>query len=93
MCLRRRGTYLVAGRVVPAWLVQSQPGACPPEFCHRRGAAVVGSAGISRGILDLAPSKVTHVVAIFDKREKADLSWAERKSVAALVRRLKEEAS
>jgi hypothetical protein len=37
--------------------------------------------------------KVTHLVAIFGKREKADLSPAERKAVAALVRKLKEEAS
>ena len=43
--------------------------------------------------LDLAASKVTHLVAIFGKREKADLSRAERKAVAALVRKLKEEAS
>jgi len=43
--------------------------------------------------LDLAASRVTHLVAIFGKREKADLSPAERKAVGALVRRLKEEAS
>jgi hypothetical protein len=41
--------------------------------------------------LDLAASKVTHLVAIFGKREKSDLSPAERKAVAALVRKLKEE--
>jgi len=43
--------------------------------------------------LDLSAAKVTHLVAIFGKREKADLSPAERKAVAALVRTLKEEAS
>ena len=43
--------------------------------------------------LDLGASKVTHLVAIFGKRENADLSPAELKAVAALVRRLKEEAS
>ena len=43
--------------------------------------------------LDLAASKVTHLVAIFGKREKADLSPVERKAVAVMVRRLKEEAS
>jgi hypothetical protein len=43
--------------------------------------------------LDLMASNVTHLVAIFEKTEKADLSPAERKAVAALVRRLKEEAS
>jgi hypothetical protein len=32
-------------------------------------------------------------VAIFGKREKSDLSPAERKAVAVLVRQLKEEAS
>jgi len=42
--------------------------------------------------LDLAAAKVTHLVAIFGKREKSDLSPAERKAVATLVRRLKEEA-
>ena len=42
--------------------------------------------------LDLASAEVTHLVAIFGKREKADLSPAERKAVAALVRRLKEDA-
>ena len=42
--------------------------------------------------LDLAGPKVMHLVAIFGKREKADLSSAERKAVAVLVRRLKEEA-
>lgn len=41
--------------------------------------------------LDLATSKVTHLVAIFGKREKADLSPAERKAIAALVSTLKEE--
>ena len=43
--------------------------------------------------LDLAAVEVTHLVAIFGKREKADLSPAERKAVAALVRTLKEEGS
>jgi hypothetical protein len=43
--------------------------------------------------LDLAAAGITHLVAIFGKREKADLSPAERKAVAALVRTLKEEAS
>jgi hypothetical protein len=41
--------------------------------------------------LDLAASKVTHLVAIFGKREKSDLSPLERKAVATLVRKLKEE--
>ena len=43
--------------------------------------------------LDLAAAHVTHLVAIFGKREKVDLSVAERKAVAVLVRKLKEEAS
>lgn len=41
--------------------------------------------------LDLAASGVTHLIAIFGKREKSDLSQAERKAVAVLVRTLKEE--
>jgi hypothetical protein len=41
--------------------------------------------------LDLAASKVTHLVAIFGKREKSDLSPLERKAIATLVRKLKEE--
>lgn len=41
--------------------------------------------------LDLARRQVTHLVAIFGKREKADLSPAERKQVARLVASLKEE--
>jgi hypothetical protein len=36
---------------------------------------------------------VTHLVAIFGKREKVDLSPSERKAVAGLVRKLKEEES
>jgi hypothetical protein len=42
--------------------------------------------------LDLARRGVTHLVAIFGKREKSDLAPDERKQVALLVRRLKEEA-
>ena len=41
--------------------------------------------------LDLGARKVTHLVAIFGKREKTDLSTAERREVAALVGRLKKE--
>ena len=66
-----------------------------------RGSVWLGQRQVRRGkrgglrvyYLDLAAPKVTHLVAIFGKREKADLSPAERKAVAALVRRLKEEAS
>lgn len=43
--------------------------------------------------LDLPHRAVTHLVAIFGKREKADLSPAERSAVAALVKKLKEETS
>jgi hypothetical protein len=60
----------------------------------------VGQRGVGRGkrggvriyYLDLPRRGVTHLVAIFGKREKADLSPAERKLVAALVKRLKEES-
>ena len=42
--------------------------------------------------LDLPRKGVTHLLAIFGKREKADLTQAERRAVAAMVRQLKEEA-
>ena len=42
--------------------------------------------------LDLPRRGVTHLVAIFGKREKGDLSPTERKAVAALAKRLKEES-
>jgi hypothetical protein len=41
--------------------------------------------------LDLPRVWVTHLVAIFGKREKSDLSVAERKAVNKMVRTLKEE--
>lgn len=58
-----------------------------------------GQRSVSRGkrggarvyYLDLPERGVTHLVAIFGKREKDDLSMDERKAVAALVRALKEE--
>jgi hypothetical protein len=59
----------------------------------------VGQRAVGRGkrggarvyYLDLPERGVTHLVAIFGKREKDDLSPSERKAVAALVRTLKEE--
>jgi hypothetical protein len=48
--------------------------------------------GVRVYYLDLPRRGVTHLVAIFGKREKADLSQAERKAVAALVKRVKEES-
>lgn len=47
--------------------------------------------GVRVHYLDLPRRGVTHLVAIFEKREKADLSRTERQAVAALVRQLKEE--
>jgi hypothetical protein len=47
--------------------------------------------GVRVYYLDLPRRGVTHLVAIFGKREKSDLSRAERQAVAALVRQLKEE--
>jgi hypothetical protein len=41
--------------------------------------------------LDLAARHVTHLVAIFGKQQKTDLSTAERREVAVLVGRLKKE--
>ena len=59
----------------------------------------VGQRSVRRGkrdgvrvyYLDLPRRGVCHLVAVFGKREKADLSAAERRAVAALVQRLKEE--
>jgi hypothetical protein len=50
------------------------------------------SGGVRVYYLDLPRRGVTHLLAIFGKREKTDLSPAERKVVAALVKRLKEES-
>jgi len=41
--------------------------------------------------LDLQRRAVTHLVAIFGKREKTDLSPAERRQVAEMVKELKKE--
>jgi hypothetical protein len=41
--------------------------------------------------LDLPRRGVTHLLAIFGKREKADLTPAERRQVAALVKELEKE--
>lgn len=49
--------------------------------------------GVRVYYLDLPRRGVTHLVAIFGKREKSDLSPAERRIVAALVKQLKEETS
>ena len=43
--------------------------------------------------LDLPGRGVTHLVALFGKREKADLSPIERRMISALVEQLKEEPS
>ncbi len=49
--------------------------------------------GVRVCYLDLPARCVTHLLAIFGKREKDDLSSTERKALAALVRELKEETS
>ena len=51
------------------------------------------SGGVRVCYLDLPHRAVAHLVAIFRKREKADLSPSERRAVAALVKQLKEETS
>lgn len=51
------------------------------------------SGGVRVYYLDLPHRAVTHLVAIFGKREKSDLSPAERRAVAGLVKQLKEERS
>jgi hypothetical protein len=50
------------------------------------------SGGVRVYYLDLPNRGTTYLLAIFGKREKSDLSVDERKSVAALVKVLKEEA-
>jgi hypothetical protein len=47
--------------------------------------------GVRVYYLDLPRRGVTHLLAIFGKREKVDLSPAERRQVAALVKELKKE--
>jgi hypothetical protein len=49
--------------------------------------------GVRVYYLDLPHRAVTHLVAIFGKREKSDLSPAERRLVSELVKQLKEEKS
>jgi hypothetical protein len=49
--------------------------------------------GVRVYYLDLPRRGVTHLLAVFGKREKSDLSPAERRDVAALVKQLKEESS
>ncbi len=51
------------------------------------------SGGVRVYYLDVPHRAVTHLVAIFGKREKSDLSPAERRAVAELVKHLKEEKS
>jgi len=62
----------------------------------RLGQRTVGRGkrgGVRVYYLDLPRRAVTHLVAIFGKREKSDLSPVERKAVAALVKQLKEQTS
>jgi len=47
--------------------------------------------GVRVYYLDLPRQRVTHLLAIFGKRQKSDLSVAERRQVAAAVQQLKEE--
>jgi hypothetical protein len=49
------------------------------------------SGGVRVYYLDLPQRAMTHLVAIFGKREKSDLSPAERRAVGQLVKQLKEE--
>lgn len=60
----------------------------------RLGQRAVGRGkrgGVRVYYLDLPRRAVTHLLAIFGKREKSDLSSAERRQVAALVKELKKE--
>ena len=49
--------------------------------------------GVRVYYLDLPGHEVTHLLAIFGKREKSDLSVKERREVAALVTLLKKETT
>lgn len=59
----------------------------------QRGVGRGKSGGVRVYYLDLPRRAVTHLLAIFGKREKSDLSSAERKAVAEMVKQLKEEQS
>ena len=48
--------------------------------------------GVRVYYLDLPRRGVTHLLAIFGKREKSDISPEERRGVATLVKQLKEES-
>jgi hypothetical protein len=55
-------------------------------------SAAARAVALGSTYLDLPHRAVTHLVAIFGKRKKSDLSPAERRVVAALVKQLKEES-
>jgi hypothetical protein len=60
----------------------------------RLGQRAVGRGkrgGVRVYYLDLPRRGVTHLLAVFGKREKSDLTPAERRQVAALVKELKKE--
>lgn len=59
----------------------------------QRGVGRGKRGGVRVYYLDLPGRHVTHLLAIFGKREKSDLSVAERRKVSALVRLLKEETT
>jgi hypothetical protein len=59
----------------------------------QRAVAPGKRGGVRVYYLDLPQGEVTHLIAIFGKREKDDLSPSERKAAAVLVRMLKEEAN
>jgi hypothetical protein len=73
------------GDLVGYWRLAEGPS------CAARARARQTGRG-ARLYLDLPGRGVTHLVAIFGKRAKSDLSRAERKVVAALVRQLKEQS-
>jgi hypothetical protein len=59
----------------------------------QRAAGRGKSGGVRVYYLDLPRHQVTHLLAIFGKRQKSDLSVAERRQIAATVQRLREETS
>jgi len=92
---RTGGIFGSVSTVVATWLAWN------PEATSAPGDVRLGQRQVRRGksgavrvyYLDLPHRAVTHLVAIFGRREKSDLSPAERRAVAELVKQLKEEKS
>ena len=73
---------------------RARPRSCAGEPVHERagGARAQGRRDARVLYLDLPNRGSAYLVAIFGKREKSDLTMSERDLVAAVVKRIKEEA-